>query len=181
MSLKRTIEALLFTAGKPISLAHLQKIIKVDKSLLEAALGELKQTWHNDTCGIQLLEHEGKFQFVSHPQEAEWVKCFIKDEFRGELTRPSLETLTIIAYRGPITKSEIEQIRGVNCGLILRHLLLRGLVEEQEDKERLQSVYTVSMDFLRYLGIQDMKDLPEYKTFHDHQELDSFLSQDKSL
>ena len=82
------------------------------------------------------------------------------------MTQPSLETLTIIAYRGPITKPEIEQIRGVNCSLILRNLLIRGLIEEKEDKQRLQNTYTISFDFLRHLGADRVEELPQYSDLH---------------
>jgi len=68
-------------------------------------------------------------------ESSEIVEKFLKEELTGEMTRPQLETLTIIAYRGPMTKMEIEQIRGVNCSLILRNLLMRGLVEAKLDKK----------------------------------------------
>ena len=93
----------------------------------------------------------------------------------GELTRPSIETLTIIAYRGPITKPEIEQIRGVNCSLILRNLLMRGLVEESESVERLQPVYAISADFLRHLGLHAISDLPDYATLHGDEKISQLL------
>ncbi len=74
----------------------------------------------------------------------------------------------MIAYRGPVTKPEIEQVRGVNCGIILRNLLIRGLVEEQEDPTRLQPVYTVSMDFLKELGLHNAGELPRFEDFHNN-------------
>ena len=94
-----------------------------------------------------------------------------------ELTRPSLETLTIIAYRGPITKPEIEQIRGINCSLILRNLALRGLIEEADDAARLQPVYTVSVKFLRHLGIHAASELPQYEDLHGNERIGKMLEE----
>ena len=85
----------------------------------------------------------------------------------GELTRPQLETLTVIAYKSPITKSEIEQIRGINCTMILRNLLMRGLIIEEEGT--LESVYTVSLETLSLLGITKVEDLPDYQKLHDEE------------
>src|SRR3989344_5983048 len=94
------------------------------------------------------------------------VQKFLKDETTGELTRPSLETLTIIAYRGPVTRSDLERIRGVNCSIILRNLMVRGLVEAREDKRQLTTYYTVSFEFLRHLGLPRITELPEYEALH---------------
>ncbi len=101
----------------------------------------------------------------------------MKKEASGPLTRPSLETLAVIAYRGPVTKPEIEQIRGVNCAIILRNLLIRGLIEEREDTTRLQNVYTVSVDFLRELGLHNLDELPKYPDFHDNEKIQQLLSE----
>jgi segregation and condensation protein B len=181
MSFERTIEAILFTLGKSVSLSSLEKILHVDQRELKEIMQKLKEKWNQDTCGILLLEQEDKWQFVSHPDEAVWIQSFMKDEFEGELTRPSLETLTIIAYRGPMTKPEIEQIRGVNCHLILRNLLLRGLIEEQNLKDEIQTKYSISSDFLRHLGLTDIRDLPDYEKLHEDKSLDLFLSQNTPL
>ncbi len=112
---------------------------------------------------------------MSHPDHAELVASFLKDETSGELTRPALETLSIIAYRQPITKPELEQIRGVNCSLILRNLLLRGLIEDKEDSKRMQTVYRVTMDFVRLLGLSSMDQLPDYQSLREHPHIDDVL------
>ena len=99
----------------------------------------------------------------------------------GELTPPSVETLTIIAYRVPITKPAIEQIRGVNCSLILRNLLIRGLIEEHEDKQRLQNTYTISFEFLRHLGVDRVEDLPQYIELHADEIVQQFIQETPSV
>ena len=99
----------------------------------------------------------------------------MRGEQVGELTRPSLESLTIIAYRGPITKAELEMIRGVNCSMILRNLLIRGLIREEKGKT--ESVFRVSLEFLRWLGVQQASDLPDYDKLSGSDLIDQVLQQ----
>ena len=162
----RTIESLLFVAGKPVPFAALAKRLGISVQQVQTQVEALAQEKNTDTSGVHVLVYDDKAQMVTHPKEADIVQAFLKEEVSGELTQPSLETLTIIAYRGPVTKPEIEQIRGVNCSLILRNLLMRGLIEEREDKARLQPVYTISFDFLRHLGLDRVEDLPQYVVLH---------------
>ena len=117
---------------------------------------------------------------VSSPENASFVSEFIKDETTGELSRPSLETLTIIAYRGPVAKLDLDRIRGVNCSLILRNLLLRGLVEVYEDKERGESIYNVSFDFLRFLGVNKVSELSDYERLHSDNTIDNVLNKEEN-
>jgi len=84
-----------------------------------------------------------------------------------------LETLTIIAYRGPVTRPEMEQIRGVNCSQILRNLLIKGLVEMEEKNK--EPYYSISVDFLKYLGVSNIQELPDYDKLHQHESLEEFL------
>jgi segregation and condensation protein B len=175
--LTRTLEALLFTSAKPLKITTLVKTLGAKKEAIEQSLTAIETRFSGEQSGIQVLHHDGQVQFVTHPDEGEIIKTFYKQEVGGELTRPSLETLTIIAYRGPITKPEIEQIRGVNCTLILRNLLIRGLISERDDKERLQPVYSVTPKFVRHLGISSLKELPEYEVLHKDEMIDQALEE----
>ncbi len=172
-----SIEAILYAAAKPVEVASLAKLLGVSQELVREAVADVKARYNTESSGVHVLEHEGKIQFVTNPACADVVKSFAKEDMGGELTRPSLETLTIIAYRGPITKPEIEQIRGVNCSLILRNLLMRGLVEESEDARGLQPLYTVSIDFLRHLGLHGVSELPEFETFHGNERIGKMLEE----
>jgi len=124
---------------------------------------------------VQIIKDGLKYQMVSAPENAKVVQEFIKDETTGELTRPSLEALTIIAYRGPISKIDLDRIRGVNCALIIRNLLLRGLIEAKTDSKKKETYYSVSFDFIRFLGINNIVDLPDYKKLNEDDTLDKFL------
>ncbi len=175
--LTSSLEAILFASAKPLSIASLRTLFDVSEPVLREAIDDVSRRFNTDSSGIHLVEHEGKVQFVTSPEHADLLRAFLKQEVSGELTRPSLETLTIIAYRGPITKPEMEQIRGVNCTLILRNLLMRGLIEERDDAQRLQPVYTVSTDFLRHLGLHSISDLPSYDELNQNEKVEELMSE----
>jgi segregation and condensation protein B len=170
-----SLEAILFALAKPLAVSTLKKTLDVSDEVLREAIADVKARFNTEESGIHLLEHEGKLQFVTNPSQAELVAALLREEVGGELTRPSLETLTIIAYRGPITKPEIEQIRGVNCSLIIRNLLMRGLIDEAEDTARLQPVYTVSSDFVRHLGVHSVSELPDYQTLNQDEKVTDLI------
>jgi segregation and condensation protein B len=129
------------------------------------------------SAGTQVIKNGGSFQMVTSPENAALVQEFVKDETTGELSRPSLETLTIIAYRGPISKTDLDRIRGVNCGMILHNLLMRGLIDAREDKKKEESYYTVTFDFIKFLGLNEVKDLPDYERLHADDTIDKILAE----
>lgn len=176
MSLLANIEACLFVATKPLAIKELVKATSTTEDEVMAAVEELAKLRNVEGSGVHVLTLDGSVQLVTSPACAEVVARLAKDEIAPELTRPSLEALTIIAYRGPVTKPEIEAIRGVNCSLILRNLLMRGLVEEREDAQRFQPVYTLSPDTLRFLGLHDKSELPDYGTLHANAHIDKLLA-----
>ncbi len=165
-NLKSQIESLLFVSPKPLTIRQLAKILQQKRAIIEKEINELQKEYVSQKRGWQIIRSAGKLQLVSAPENAEIVQKLIKDEVSGELTRPALETLTIIVYRGPIAKADLDRIRGVNCALILRNLLLRGLIEAKEDKQKGQTYYTASLDFIRYLGVGSAAELPGYERLH---------------
>ena len=163
MDLKSQIESLLFTSGRPMSIKKISDLLKIDKEDIKKALEELKLSLEERNSGLILVSQGEKVELATNPENSEVIRKFLKDERTGELTRPSLESLTIIAYRGPITKVELEMIRGINCSLILRNLMIRGLIEEKADKKKGIPVYSVTMDFIKYLGLSEISQLPDYE------------------
>ncbi len=156
------LESILFVSSKPLRWKFLTKLLGFEhKELLEDAQ-KLECQYRQEKSGIELVMNDEEIQMVSAPRNVGVVKAFFRDDLTGELTRPSLETLTIISYRGPITKADLEKIRGVNCSLILHHLLLRGLIVEEENKKIFQTQYQVSVDFLKFLGISRIEELPHF-------------------
>ncbi|MCF7795329.1 SMC-Scp complex subunit ScpB [Patescibacteria group bacterium] len=176
MSIKSQIESLLFIAAKPLSLNDLNKILSKDKKEIEKALLELRDIYHQNESGLQIIEQSKKYQMVSSSDNAKLVQKYLEDETSGELSQASLEALTIIAYRGPISKTELERIRGVNCSLIIRNLLLRGLIEEKNSASGEDKIYNVSLEFIRFLGIESIEQLPDYERLNKDQTISDFLA-----
>ena len=117
---------------------------------------------------VSIIEKNNCFQMVSNPENAPYVEKFIKDDLQEDLTPTSLEVLAIIAYKGPITRVEIEEIRGINSSYTLRNLLIRGLIERKPHPEDARTyLYEISFDFLRKLGLSSVDQLPEYKKFKE--------------
>src|SRR5689334_13393494 len=123
MSPTSQIESLLLVATRPLSLKRLGELTNRSVEEVTTAVEALSQKYNTDDSGLQVLRHAGSVQLVTSPLNSKVVTDFLKEEQAGELTRPSLETLTIIAYRGPISKIQLDTIRGVNCALILRNLM----------------------------------------------------------
>ncbi|MCX7778704.1 MAG: SMC-Scp complex subunit ScpB [Patescibacteria group bacterium] len=164
MSLKSSLEAILFVSDRPLSKKELAKITKKPLEEIEAAIDELMKEYQSEERGIIILNKEDKFQLATNPSVSELVKKFLDYEMKEEITPAALETLAIIAYRGPITKEELDQIRGVNCSIILRHLMVKGLIDELKENEKI--LYNISFDFLKHLGLRSQKELPDYEKFH---------------
>ncbi len=162
--LKSAIESILFVHGEPMSLARLARATGATKHELEAALHELALEYRER--GIILIENNGTWQFATHPENKEFLEAFLTSGRSEELTKSGVEVLAIIAYKGPMSRAAIEYIRGVNSSFILRSLLIRGLIEREENpQDRRSYVYRVSNDFLKHLGISNLRDLPEFETF----------------
>jgi len=176
--LEHQIESLLFIAGKPLSVRKLADMLHAKPSEITSAADALLERYKEEDKGIHIMHVDDNYQMATSPAQADLIETFIKSEQTGELTKPSLETLTIIAYRGPITKAELEQIRGVNCSLILRNLLIRGLIEAGFDRKLKITVYQVTLQFLEFLGVSTTRDLPEYEKLHNDVRLRELLAQD---
>ncbi|MFA5163345.1 MAG: SMC-Scp complex subunit ScpB [Patescibacteria group bacterium] len=176
MSLASQLESLLFISPKPLSLKELGVLTKEKTSLISASLEELSQSYSESDRGFQLIKQGDSYQLTTAAANSALVKEFLKDETDGELTQPSLEALTVIAYRGPVSKLELERVRGVNCSLIIRNLLLRGLIEEKFDKQKNENYYNVSLDFIKFLGLRQVSDLPDYERLHQNPSLEQALA-----
>jgi len=177
MSILSKLETILFVASKPLNFKKLAKVLNAPSEEINSALETLRARYNTPESGIILVQNNDEWQLVSNPDNREVAENFLKAEVSGELTRPQLETLTVISYCGPITKPELETIRGVNCSLILRNLMMRGLIKELEDPANLLPTYEATMDYLRHLGINNLRELPEYDILHQHQNIIQTLQQ----
>lgn len=176
MELSGKITSLLFASPRALSIRRLAELTKAEPAAVEAALDELAQQFNTEHQGINLVRHGSTAQLVTNPLNSQLVTAYLKEEQAGELTRPALETLTIIAYRGPISKIQLDTIRGVNCALILRNLMIKGLVEAKTHKDKYQTSYQVSLEFVRYLGLNQVSDLPDYEKLNRDENLEHLLN-----
>jgi len=159
MELEKQIEAILFYTAEPVKVSFLAKTLAVKIDVVREALKTLAENLQNR--GVKLVEHNEEVSLVTSPELAPLIEKLIKEERERELGRAGLETLTIVAYKGPISKKEIEYIRGVNSQYAIRNLLLRGLIERASGVDG-KVVYTVTSDTIRFLGLTKITDLPEY-------------------
>jgi segregation and condensation protein B len=180
MELKFILEALLFAAQKPLSLKELRDVLagavehaegdeivrgfrKVKESELESALQQLAVDHEQAGRSYRLACVAGSWQFVSQPEYAPWLKALVGHKARPpRLSQPALETLAIIAYRQPLTRSEIEQVRGVSVDGVMQTLLERGIVEQTGRAEVVgrPALYGTTALFLEYFGLRSLEELP---------------------
>jgi segregation and condensation protein B len=180
MELKFILESLLFSAQKPLSPAELREIFanaaaeedadatvkslkKVKEAEITAALEQLATEHEAAARSYRLVCVAGSWQFVTQPEFAPWLKALVGVKARpSRLSQPALETLAIIAYRQPLTRAEIEQIRGVNVDGTMQTLLERGLVEQTGRAEVVgrPSLYGTTTLFLEYFGLKSLENLP---------------------
>ena len=168
--LKSAIEALLFISGSPLTVDRLKGVFDdATKEQLEAQLGVIKQEYEARGAGILLAEVAGGYQLATCPEHAGWIRKFKSVKMSTKLSRPALETLAIIAYKQPITRTEVEAIRGVNVGGIVRNLMERRLVKivGKKDVPGKPMMYGTTMEFLQYFGLKDLSALPTLKEFQE--------------
>lgn len=157
------VEAVLFSLPRPASIKEIAGVLSVDEGEAADILNRLKATYDRGTRGIQIVEVAHGFQMVTRPCYAPYLE---KIEQAGrtpqQLSRAALETLAIIAYREPITRAEIEAIRGVKADAVLATLLDRGLIRESGRKDSVGRpiLYSTTPEFLRYFGLKSLDDLP---------------------
>lgn len=162
MNLKSTIESLLFVSPKSLKLKQICKFLEKEEAEVKAALDELAQERKN--TGVILLENNGEYQMATNPENSPYVKTFLNSELREKLTDATVEVLAIIAYKQPVSKAEIEAIRGVNSQYSLRHLLMRGIIEKTPNPHDARGfLYQTTTEFLQHLGLASLKDLPEFE------------------
>jgi len=175
MKLSSQVEALLFWKNENVTIAWLSKSLEKSREEIEEALKELDSVLKTTERGVFLQRNGEEIALKTAPEASSLIEKFSKEELVKELTPSSLETLSIISYRGPISKKEIDYIRGVNSGFILRNLLIRGLIAKEEGKEGRGILYKPTLELLSLLGISNMTELEEYETVKN--EIEQFKTQ----
>ena len=161
-----TLEAILFSMGESVELSKLAEIIEEDKDVTKELLGKLAEKYKSPESGIELLELEDSYQLATKPCMYDALVKIAKTPRRMQLSESVLETLSIIAYKQPVTRLEIEAIRGVSSDFAVNKLLEYGLICElgRKDAPGRPLLFGTTEEFLRSFGVKSLKDLPEIDT-----------------
>lgn len=156
------LEALLFSSDQPLTLALLSESLETAHDAIEVALAELGEAYTARGAGVELREIAGGWMLVTTPAQAEWVGRMLHGKRKMRLSRPALETMAIIAYKQPVTKGEIEAIRGVDSTAVLATLLERNLITIRGRSKVVGRplLYGTTPEFLDYFGLKDLTELP---------------------
>ena len=166
---KNIIEAMLFVSDKPLFVNEIKTVLEEpDVRQIRDIIAELTGEYEESKRAFRIKEIAGGFQIVTDPCLAPWLKRLYKTAGSDTLTGPSLETLAIVAYKQPVTKPEIESIRGVNVDGVLKTLIEKNLVRMVGRKETIGRpiLYGVTSDFLQYFGLNSLEELPKLEAFN---------------
>ena len=169
------IESLVFTTDQPVSLEEIRACLEAvletsfSEEEIREALQQLQERYQDDTYAFELTEIAEGYQFLTKPVYHNTVGTYLRQTTRKRLSRAALETLSIIAYRQPVTKSVLEKIRGVSCDYSLQKLLEKELVEiaGREEGPGRPLLYRTSDKFMDYFGLKSLEDLPKPKEFKE--------------
>lgn len=162
---KSLLEGLLFFSGEPLTAPTIKGITEIEEPEIRKLMGELVVEYRERDGGILIAEIAGGYQMITNPAYGQWIRKLRGSQVSSKLSLASLETLAIIAYRQPIIKAEIEQIRGVNSDGVIRTLLERRLIKIMGRKEAPGKplLYGTTKEFLQYFGLNDLAELPTLK------------------
>ncbi len=171
------IEAILFSYGEPMDTRKITDILarrgltqiktqinaeETNEDLVKKLLKDLEEKLKDENRGLKLVFSGEQVQLATKPEFSGFLEEFIKEEFKENLTPAGLETLSLIAYLGPITRAKIDYFRGVNSSFTVRNLMIRGLIERVEGSYQ----YRTSFDLIKHLGFSKIEELPEYEKFN---------------
>ena len=154
------LEAMLFVAAEPVPTAQLAEALDVAASVVERGLNELDASL--SSRGLRLQRHAGRVQLTTAPELAELLERFLGLEATSHLSRAALETLAIIAYQQPVTRPQIDSIRGVNSDIMMKSLLSKGLILEsgRADGPGRPILYSTTPEFLQHFGLNSILEMP---------------------
>lgn len=163
LSLAAAIEAILFYTAEPMSFRKLGVLTKTDAAMVREAAKMLSERLQSSGGGVRLIEQDNEIALGTAPLASALIEEITREEISKELSKAAVETLSIICYKGPLTRSDIDYIRGVNSTFILRNLLVRGIVEKLENpRDARASLYGPTFAALEYMGVTRKEDLPQY-------------------
>jgi segregation and condensation protein B len=161
MNLDQKIEAILFFRGESVSIKKIVAILQITPEDVQKGIEDLKNRLQ--TGALTIVTKDDEVMLATRPEAAPLIESLVKEELSRDLGKAGLETLSIVLYKGPISRREIDYIRGVNSQFILRNLLVRGLVEKiMDEKDQRRFLYRPTFELLQSLGVSTISELPEY-------------------
>lgn len=163
MNYKAIIEAILFAWGDPVKVSDLAKILEITESETNLIIDEMEMEFKFENRGLRIIRINDSIQISTKPELYSYINNFIKDKKKKNLSNAALETLSIIAYKQPVTKLEIEEIRGVKCDGTIKLLNDLNFIEEKGRLDRIGKpiIYGTTNDFLKKFGLEKIEDLPK--------------------
>ncbi len=167
--IESAVEAILFAAGDPVELSRLSEILEVDEESLEKIITKLRDDYDFDQRGLRIVKLDNSYQMCSSPMHADYVRKALETKRAPRLSPPLLEVLSVIAYRQPVTRAYVEQVRGVDCSYSITSLVEKELIKESGrlDVPGKPILYRTTKNFLRVFGLESLNDLPELPEFAD--------------
>ncbi|MFF7227589.1 SMC-Scp complex subunit ScpB [Streptomyces sioyaensis] len=166
LALKPALEAVLMVVDEPATEEHLARVLQRPRRAVALALRELADDYTRQGRGFDLRLVAGGWRFYSRAEYADAVESFVLDGQQARLTQAALETLAVVAYRQPVSRSRVSAVRGVNCDGVMRTLLQRGLVEEAGTEPETGAIlYRTTNYFLERMGLRGLDELPELAPF----------------
>jgi len=174
--LSAAVEAMLFVAGDPVPLGDLADVLEVDRAAVLAAVEALRARYADAGSGLMVRFVDDKVQLVTNPEWAEHVERLLQPVRTRNLSQAMLETLSIIAYKQPITRAEIEAIRGVRCEYAINQLQLAGLIDVVGRKNTVgkPALFGTTEKFLTQFGLSSLNDLPRREEILNAQQQEAF-------
>lgn len=167
--IEHAIEAILFAAGDPVSIDRIADVLEIEAETIERIAQNLMDSYSFDQRGIRIVRLENTLQMCSSPAYAEKIRAVLETRRAARLSPPLLEVLSIIAYRQPVTRAYIEQVRGVDSSYSVSTLIEKGLIEEagRLDVPGRPMLFRTTRDFLRVFGLSNTDDLPPLPEFEE--------------
>ena len=171
--IKSIVEALLFTWGDPLSIDEISKILEVKKTDMENILNEMMDDFDKEGRGLRIVKMDQMYQIGTRPEHFDYIKKLNYSLTKKNLSNAALETLSIIAYKQPVIKSEIDHIRGVKCDRAIETLINKQMIKEIGRLERPGKpiIYGTTEEFLRAFGLESLEDLPDLKEVEERLEM----------
>ena len=178
-NIKSAIESMLFVSGEPLSLRDLSNNLEIKDKVVEEIIKEMMSEYEEESRGFRLISINGSYQLVTKSENSDYIQKLLKKNKRHSLSQASIESLAIIAYKQPITRIDIDEIRGVKSESAIQKLVEKGLIK---DIGRLEVpgrpiLYGTTDEFLRHFALNDLGDLPSIELFEENDEVSDMVEE----